>query len=366
MRNPKLPRVLPAEPRRASGPALVGTAVDRIARLPAADRREAISQAIAILAGADVPRPNPLALDFADQPRSIADHLAALGTPGPARAAFTSSDLSQSVADAARFIVPSILRKRGEPEHRQMCSALALSSFASHTAPRVSPLELTEINPENGEIPAIPARVGSAQIALKTVGGIVGFSRQAVLNADWPLLASITNELIDGAIRAERSALMALIESNPTMDDHVALFDAIRSNDLTASSEVEAFKGLIAALRNMKTGPALAAGPGDFGLNSTAAVLAVPGSQEFSAAIVKAAAGLGIKLIGDSQLTRWIMIPDPQIRPTFGIGFLGEGGGVPAIDVRQGFEADSWGVRVRHDFAIAALSPFVARCELSA
>ena len=340
-------------------------APDRVAAMPAADRREICGQAIAFAAGARVANHHPIAADLLGPGVELpfADVVAALKLNGVA-AAFTSNDLTSTITEGLHHIVLDRLRERGEPEHRALVRPIQVQDFTTQGIARHHPITVGPLD-EFGEIEQTPVKLGFASLRVAPVGAIATFSRESTVNGDWGLLANVADELIDAAYRHERAATMALLESNPVLDDGVALFSEARGNDLTWESHLTALDAMSAALRKMgsqSTGGVLA-GPGS-ALSLVGSVLAVPAEQEISAHVVRVAADLKIEIVGDPDLTSWYLLPRPTLRAVVGLAHLGRL--TPTVDSARDFDSDNFAIRVRHDYGLGIVSPFAVRATPAA
>ena len=331
---------------------------ERVAALPAHDRIEIVGQAIAFSSGSRIKDSHPLAFDLARNERvCTADIMAALGRPDDVRGAFTSSDLGAAVTQALKLIVLDVRRERGIPEHRAIVSPTELPSFEDYATPRHHPLALPEVIGELREIPTMPAALGWAGLKVKTFGGILGFSRQAIINADWPLLRSLAFELTDAALRAERAEVIRVLTDNAALDDGLELFHADRGNLITGEGvgNVTSLSSMFRALRMMEAVPGTLAGP----LNISGTIIALPAGDEIEASILEIAGALELRIIADAALTDWYLLPNPALRPVIALAHLGAL--EPVIDMQQSFDSEAWGVRVRHDIGASAVSPFAVR-----
>jgi hypothetical protein len=97
-----------------------------------------------------------------------------------------------------------------------------------------------------------------ASYALKTYGGIIGITRQLLINDDFDFVARISAQRGRAAAETERKAVWDYIKSNPEMADGVPLFDALHGNYATATASNAVSAAVLgaarAALRN-QTGP---------------------------------------------------------------------------------------------------------------
>ena len=336
---------------------------EMIPALPVTDRHEIVGQCLAALAGATVPDLNPLAGDLLRSDTSLTGIMAALG--GDVKASpVTSPDLGAAVGEALRIIAISLDKVR-DLGHRRLCRMFGIRDFQERSIPFHQPLTLGTIG-ESGEIPAVSGGVNWASCKLETVGGILTFSRQAVLAADWPLLASIAQEMIDAADRSERQACFDLLNRNPTLHDGLPMFDASRGNiaSTTGNPSVSTLENAMIALSDLTENgarqglqPSLIVVPTHYAL-STAILL--------DAGLDRLLSGSETPVIHDPSLSgdAWYLLPDPDRRPVVGLAHLGNATD-PVIDRKPQFSSDGIGIRVRHSYGACALSPHAIKVLIS-
>ena len=330
-----------------------------IAKLPFHDRVEIVGQALAMAAGAKPGNAHPWAVDYHRRgDLTLAGVMAALGQ---SPAGFMSSpDLASSIAEAVRVIALESERPR-DLTHRAITRLVSVPDFKVGAVPRANPINLVELD-HTGAVPTLSASIAEAELSgMKTFGGILSLTRQAIINAEWPLVASLVEELTQAAYRQEAAAVFGLLASNPTLPDGTALFHADRGNIATtggapSSSTVESS---IQALVNMSVGgirlglkPWAIVAP--VGIGCTLAML-------FEKGLARLLPG-GFFTSPDLTGTAWYLLPDPAQRPVVGLAHIGTGT-EPMVDTQEGFRSDGLGIRCRHSFAAVALSPFAVRNE---
>ena len=330
-----------------------------IAKLPFHDRVEIVGQALAMAAGAKPGNAHPWAVDYHRRgDLTLAGVMAALGQ-SPA-GFMTSSDLASSIAEAVRIIALEAERPR-DLTHRTITRLVSVPDFKVGAVPRANPINLVELD-HTGAVPTLSASIAEAELSgMKTFGGILSLTRQAIINAEWPLVTSLVEELTQAAYRQEAAAVFGLLASNPTLPDGTALFHADRGNIATtggapSSSTVESS---IQALVNLSVGgirlglkPWAIVAP--VGIGCTLAML-------FEKGLARLLPG-GFFTSPDLTGTAWYLLPDPAQRPVIGLAHIGTGT-EPMVDTQEGFRSDGLGIRCRHSFAAVALSPFAVRNE---
>lgn len=330
---------------------------EMIPALPVADRHEVVGQALATIAGATLPNLNPLAGDLLRSDTSLAGVMAALG--GTVQGAVTSPDLASAISESLRHLTLEAIRTR-DLSHRAICRMITLPNFRQQVVPWPQPVTLAEVG-EGEEIPTVTSGVSWEPTAqIKTFAGTLAFTREAVINADWPLLGTIAEELVDAAYRAEREAVFGLLTTNPALGDGVAWFDPSRSNiaSTTGAPSVSTLESAISTLRRLgENGVALGLRP---------AFVVVPDNLEVATSILMEA---GARLVfsaerpalADPGLTNdWFVLPSPQVRPVIGLAHLPRAT-EPMVDLRPKFSSDAIHIRCRHAFGVAPLSPFAVK-----
>ena len=188
-----------------------------IAKLPFHDRVEIVGQALAMAAGAKPGNAHPWAVDYHRRgDLTLAGVMAALGQ-SPA-GFMTSSDLASSIGEAVRIIALEAERPR-DLTHRTITRLVSVPDFKVGAVPRANPINLVELD-HTGAVPTLSASIAEAELSgMKTFGGILSLTRQAIINAEWPLVASLVEELTQAAYRQEAAAVFGLLASNPTLPD---------------------------------------------------------------------------------------------------------------------------------------------------
>ena len=339
--------------------------MDFIRVMPPADRAEITGQTIAMAAGIalDPASINPLAADLYRAGTSLEKVMEAMGADYKA-APVTSPDLGAAVGEALRIIAISLDKVR-DLSHRRLAKLFSVRDFQERTIPFHQPLTLAAIG-ESGEIPAVASGIDWATVKLETVGGILQFSRAAVLAADWPLLASLTQELIDAADRAEKESVYGILHANPTLADGVPMFDASRGNiaSTTGAPSVATLENAMYCLSELTENgarlglqPSLIVVPTNYAL-TTCVML--------DAGLDRLLSGTATPIIYDPDLTTdaWYLLPDPDRRPVVGLAHLGNARD-PVIDRKPQFSSDGIGIRVRHSFGACALSHHAVNVNIS-
>jgi hypothetical protein len=331
---------------------------EMIALLPVADRAEVVGQSLALSAGANVPHAeiNPLSEALLRGGMNFAKVMNALGLP--VSAGYSHSDLRQSFDEALKVILVDAIRTR-DTAHRQICRMFALPNFLEAGVPWPQPVSLTRMG-EAGEVPPVQPGMRWEQTAqVETFAGMVHFTRAAILGAEWSLLKSTAEELLDAAFRAEREAIFAMLVSNPNLANGTPWFDASRNNVAPGATGITAASlgTAVSMLRGLADGGARA-------LNLKPRFIVVPAGHEVAVStLVEATSEATFQkskepIVASTELdgANWWLLPSPDARPVIGLGHIGTAT-EPVVDTRPEFKSDAVGIRVRHDFGVCPLSP---------
>ncbi len=339
--------------------------MDFIRVMPPADRAEITGQTIAMAAGIDLDPAtvNPLAADLYRAGTKLETIMEAMGADVKA-SPVTSPDLGAAVGEALRIIAIALDKTR-DLGHRRIAKLFSVRDFQERTIPFHQPLVLGSVN-EAGEIPAVASGIDWASCKLETVGGILQFSRAAVLAADWPLLASIAQEMVDAADRAERQAVYGVLNGNPTLADGVPMFDASRGN-IASTPGVPSVSTLESAMYRLSE---LTENGARLGLQP--ALIVVPTMWALTTAVLMDAgldrllSGTATPIVYDPHLAvdSWYLLPDPDRRPVVGLAHLGNARD-PVIDRKPQFSSDGISVRIRHSYGACALSPHAIKVMIN-
>lgn len=331
-----------------------------VAKMPPDDRAKIVGNALAIAAGVTPKAPPAFAADLhrRGDTRSLEAVMAALGQSP--KAFMSSSDFKSAIAEAVRVITVESERPR-DLSHRAITRMITVPDFKTGTVPRAHPINLAALD-ESGAVPALSATVSEAELSnMRSVGGILTLSRQAIINAEWPLVASLVEELQQAAYRAEAAAVFAALQSTDPLPDGAAMFDASRGNIASTglAPSAAALSSTISALENLSVGGVR------LGVKPWAIVapveLATVLAELFEAGAARLLPG-GFITSPELTGTRWYLLPDPAIRPVLGLVHVGSAT-APQIDTKEGFRSDGIGIRCRHSFAGVVLAPHAVMNE---
>ncbi|HEV7658825.1 MAG TPA: ClpP-like prohead protease/major capsid protein fusion protein [Allosphingosinicella sp.] len=207
------------------------------------------------------------------------------------------------------------------------------------------------------------------KIRATTKGNIINLSRQAIVNDDMEAFSGLAVDLGRAAKLTIEIDVYALLNSNPTMNDGVALFHASHGN-LAGSGvapTVAAFDAIRVAMASQKDlsgneyleiRPAIGLFP--LGLGGVAKIL--NGSQYDPDAVNKLQRpnivnGLFSEIVDTPRLTgtAYYAFADPNVAPAIEVVFL-NGVTEPFTDSEEGWRVDGVEWKVRHDYGVGAVN----------
>lgn len=251
----------------------------------------------------------------------------------------------------------------------RFCKRGSVSDFRAHNRYRVGSLSNLESLTEAGEFrnKAIPDGE-KASIKAGTKGNIINISRQAVVNDDLDALTGMAEALGRAAKRTVEADVYALLNSNPTLADGVALFHANHGNlaATPAAPTVASFDAARVAMASQKDPsgndflsltPAVWLGPSSLGgtvrvLNNaeydpdTANKLQRPNMVR----------GMVRDIVDTPRLssTAWYVFADKDEAPVIEVVFL-DGIAEPFLELENGFTVDGARWKGRLDFGVGAV-----------
>ena len=208
----------------------------------------------------------------------------------------------------------------------------------------------------------------SESINVATFGNTVNISRQMIVNDDLGAFLNISTALGKAAALTVEKAVYALLLSNPTMSDGVALFHANHKNlqstgTVLSVSAIDADRVAMASQMDV--------GGNDY-LDIKPSVLLLPTSLGGTARVINRSefdpdaanklqrvnmvAGLFNDIIDTPRLsgTARYYFADPSVMPAFEVAFL-NGNDQPYLEQENGFDVDGVKYKIRLDFGVAAI-----------
>ena len=348
------------------------TAAGLTRHMGAAERREVVGEALAMAMGVNVAEPHPYAADLAGEGLKAATVAEVFNMARPS-AVFTSSDFQLSLDQAIGMIAAQT--GAASTEHRAFCKLLDLPNLKPVDLPRYEGGELQE-RQQLAEAQRLGLVVKGESTRLVNYAAYEPVSRQSIINAEWDHIAGIARELIAAGLRRERTGVVKLLESNPTLNDGTAWFHTDRSNDISSASlNVTALGAAYAALRGLKPSNS------DATLELPPAVLLVPASLEVTARVLVASMANGLSagdpspnqaglnpaplaVLGDTRLTKVYLLPSPALMPVVGVAHL-SGKRQPIVTTKVNKRTDELMIKGVFDLAVSAVSPNGIRITLT-
>ncbi|MCK0531458.1 ClpP-like prohead protease/major capsid protein fusion protein [Sphingobium agri] len=207
------------------------------------------------------------------------------------------------------------------------------------------------------------------QISATTKGNIINLSRQAIVNDDMQVFSGLAVDLGRAAKLTIEIDVYALLNSNPTMNDGVALFHASHGNlaGSGAAPSVVAFDAIDVAMSQQKDVS------GNEFLEISPSVLLVPRGLRGAAVTINGSEydpdaanklqkpnivkGLFSDIVASPRLTgtAYYAFADPQVAPAIEVVFL-NGVTEPFTDSQEGWRVDGVEWKVRHDYGVGAVN----------
>jgi len=295
--------------------------------------------------------------------------------------AFTNmrSNITQSTSDfgiALENVMHKVLQAAyaTQPDTWQRFAARgSVSDFRVHNRYRMGMFGKLDTVNENGEFKRKPIKdAEKATIQADTVGNIINLSRQAIVNDDLGVFASLATALGRAARLSVEIDVYALLAENgglgPTMEDGKTLFHADHGNiaGTAAYPSVVAFDAARQQLAQQKDPwgnefldlrPALWLGPLSLGsqarlLNDNQYNPDVTGKFQ----VANTVRGIFNDVIDSPRLTGnpWYVFADPGTAPVLEVAFL-DGQESPVLESQDGWNVDGTEWKVRFDYGVAAV-----------
>ncbi|MGZ4953567.1 MAG: prohead protease/major capsid protein fusion protein [Methylobacter sp.] len=251
----------------------------------------------------------------------------------------------------------------------RFCAIGSVTDFRAHNRYRLGSFGNLDALNENSEFKnkSIPDGEKSS-ITAGTKGNIINVSRQIIINDDLGAFIGLAQMFGRAGRRTIEADVYALLASNPTMPDGVALFHAAHDN-LAGSGAVVSVAAIDAARVAMSKQldisgedfldltPALWLGPKSFG--GTARVVNdaqydpdTPNKLQMPNRV----RGLFRDIIDTPRIAgnEWYTFADPNEAPVIEVAFL-NGEQEPFLESEQGFDVDGMRLKVRLDYGVAAV-----------
>lgn len=220
---------------------------------------------------------------------------------------------------------------------------------------------------EHGEIHHLAVNESQETLQLATYAGIIGFTRQAIINDDLGAIERLSSGAGFAASALESDVVYGVLTANAVMADGNALFSVAHGNlaGTPAAISIASLSAARAAMRVQKTLEGRLT-------NLSAKYLIVPAALETVAqqyvqnlGVVGTLQSVGnpfvnqLTLVVDPRLdatstTAWYLAAEPNLIDTVEYVYL-EGAEGVYTETRMGFEIDGVEVKARHDFAAKAI-----------
>lgn len=259
------------------------------------------------------------------------------------------SDVTQRVLAAAYAAAPAALER--------IARRTSAPDFRARKVLQLSEASELEKVVEHGEYKRGSFVEGGEAYRVETYGKVFGITRQALINDDLSAFTTVPERLA-AAGRAHVAKLLAdLLNSPPTMSDGKSVFHADHKN-LAAVSAAPSIDSLSAARRAMREQVGLSGALIDI----VPAFIVVPpaletAAEQLVASITPATASAAnpfsgkLEVVCEPRLTdakAWYLAASPATAPGIEFAYL-EGAEGPQLETRQGFGVDGLEMKVRVD-----------------
>lgn len=251
----------------------------------------------------------------------------------------------------------------------RFCSTGSVTDFRAHNRYRTGSFGNLDALGELAEYQNKSIPDGEKEsITASTKGNIINISRQTIINDDLGAFVGLANMLGRAARRTVEADVYALLASNPTMSDGIALFHASHGN-LAGSgaapsiSTVEAARIAIAIQTDISGNDYLDLRPSIFvGGMATGSTAREVNATEYNDEATKnqrkpnVVRGLFRDIVDTPRITgnEWYLFVDSMDAPVVEVAFL-NGEQAPFLDSMEGFNVDGLQWKVRLDYGVAAV-----------
>ncbi len=251
----------------------------------------------------------------------------------------------------------------------RFCSTGSVTDFRAHNRYRTGSFGNLDALGELAEYQNKSIPDGEKEsITASTKGNIINISRQTIINDDLGAFVGLANMLGRAARRTVEADVYALLASNPTMSDGIALFHASHGN-LAGSgaapsiSTVEAARIAIAIQTDISGNDYLDLRPSIFvGGMATGSTAREVNATEYNDESNKnqrkpnVVRGLFRDIVDTPRITgnEWYLFVDSMDAPVVEVAFL-NGEQAPFLDSMEGFNVDGLQWKVRLDYGVAAV-----------
>lgn len=253
----------------------------------------------------------------------------------------------------------------------QWCSIVDAADFKDINGVALSEAPDLELVGEHGEYKTGALKDKQERYAVRKYGKILGLTLEMIVNDDLRAFAKLPTMFGAAAARKQSDIVYALLTSNPTMADGVALFHTSRGNIETAVANKTApnVTNLSAARQALR----LRKGQNGSRLNIRGKFVLVPVALSTSTEILLASATLTISGVSDQAKNpvgdlipisdprlddvsskEWYLLPDPAQVDTVEVAFL-DGERMPVVTEHEEFRTDAMLFKARCVFGAGAM-----------
>ncbi len=251
----------------------------------------------------------------------------------------------------------------------RFCGRGTVNDFRDHTRYLRGSFGALDNYNEAGEIKSKPIPdLGKEKIKAGKKGNIINLSRDAIVNDDMDAFSGLAVDLGRAAKLTVEVEVYAVLNSNPTMNDNVALFHATHGNLRSAlAPSVAAFDAIDVAMGSQMDLS------GNEVLDISPKVLLVPRGLGLAARTINDSpydpdannklqkpnpvAKMFDDIVATARLTgtAYYAFADPTVIPALEVVFL-DGNEEPLVDSKEGWNVDGVEWRVRHYFGVGAVN----------
>lgn len=248
------------------------------------------------------------------------------------------------------------------------CRRGTVSDFRAHNRYRMGSFSRLDKMTENGEYKS--KKINDAEknsITADTFGNMINISRKMIINDDVQAFNDLALKLGRAAGLSVEIDAYALLASNPTMGDGVALFHANHGNLVTgAAMSVAEFDKLRTTMAKQKDKDS-----NDF-LDMRPSILLCGIDKGGDAKVINDAQydtdtadklqkpnkvrGLFSQIVDTPRITgnEYYAFADPNVEPVIEVAFL-DGNSTPYLESKEGWKVDGTEWKVRMDYGVAAV-----------
>lgn len=341
--------------------------IQQIANYKNQDMVEASTEYLTFLMGATSTCHHPIAHDFMQKNIRLIDVINSFGektSVGRFENASLDSRINQALTNsdfgiAMTSSIQKVVRRsyQQQNEHRRFLSLVEVKDFKPVEFPDLDIGNILKAVNENGEFDLTPiSQINGESPKLSTWGANLNFSRELAYNLDSiDVLKLIGVKIGEIGSRLEAMRTYQVLESNPTMADGSALFDASKLNLMSTSSSSLDKTSLQEGMALLRKQPNVL---GDK-TNNVLRHIVCPVDDELMLLEL-------IKNIGrEKEITvtaapwvesGWYMFADPELAPSIGLLQLEKSQTLSVGRFKNKIERPGFGLGFYADFQVAPLS----------